>query len=57
MTEDAFALMNGTYDVHTNFHYTFEDPTYLNKARERGLVENLKKKPELQSIIVRPAVK
>ena len=57
MTEDAFALMNGTYDVHTNFHYTFEDPTYLNKARERGLVENLKKKPELQSIIVRPAVR
>ena len=56
MTEDAFALMNGTYDVHTNFHYTFEDPKYLNKARERGLIENLKKKPELQSIIVRPAL-
>ena len=57
MTEDAYALMNGTYDVHTKFHYTFEDPTYVNKARERGLVENLKKKPELKSIIVRPAVK
>ena len=23
MTEDAFALMNGTYDVHTNFKYSF----------------------------------
>ena len=57
MTEDAYALMNGTYDVHTNFHYTFEDPAYVNKARERGLVENLRKKPELKSIIVRPAVK
>ena len=56
LMEDAFALMNGTYDVHTNFHYTFEDPKYLNKARERGLIENLKKKPELQSIIVRPAL-
>jgi acetate kinase len=23
MTEDAYALMNGTYDVHTNFNYSF----------------------------------
>ena len=23
MTEDAFALMNGSYDVHTNFTYSF----------------------------------
>ena len=23
MTEDAFALMNGTYDIHTNFKYSF----------------------------------
>ena len=55
MTEDAFALMNGTYDIHTNFHYTFESPDYVNKARARGLVENLKKTPELESIIARPA--
>ena len=55
MTEDAFAIMNGTYDIHTNFHYTFESPDYVNKARARGLVENLKKTPELESIIARPA--
>lgn len=55
MTEDAFALMNGTYDIHTNFHYTFESPDYVNKARARGLVENLKKTPELESIIAHPA--
>lgn len=54
MTEDAFALMKGTYDIHTNFHYTFESPNYENKARARGLVENLKKKPELASIIAVP---
>jgi acetate kinase len=24
--------MNGTYDIHTNFHYTFEDKEYVNKA-------------------------
>lgn len=52
ITEDAYALMNGTYDIHTNFHYTFEDKEYVNKGRERGLVENLKKKPELERIIV-----
>lgn len=57
MTEDAFALMNGTYDIHTNFHYTFEDPDYVNKARARGLVENLKKKPELERIIALPPKK
>ncbi|MDD4011435.1 MAG: acetate kinase [Sphaerochaetaceae bacterium] len=54
ITEDAYALMNGTYDVHTNFHYSFEDPAYVNKARERGLVENLKSKPQLARIIARP---
>lgn len=54
MTEDAFALMKGTYDIHTNFHYTFESPNYENKARARGLVENLKKKPEFASIIAVP---
>lgn len=54
ITEDAYALMNGTYDVHTNFHYSFEDPSYKNKGRERGLVDNLKKNSELNSILVRP---
>ena len=54
ITEDAYALMKGTYDVHTSFHYSFEDPNYVNKARERGLVNNLKKKPEIASIIAYP---
>lgn len=54
MTEDAYALMKGTYDVHTNFTYSFQDAKYVNKAREEGLVEDLKKTPELKDIIVRP---
>ena len=57
ITEDAYALMKGTYDVHTNFHYSFEDPNYVNKARERGLENNLKKKPEIASIIALPPKK
>ena len=57
ITEDAYALMKGTYDVHTNFHYSFEDPNYVNKARERGLVKNLEKKPGLKNIIAVPPKK
>jgi acetate kinase len=51
MTEDAFALMNGTYDVHTNFHYTFEEKDYVNKGRERDLKKNIEKNPELATIL------
>ena len=54
ITEDAVALMNGTYDIHTNFHYSFEDPAYVNKGRERGLVKNLEKNPALKDIIAKP---
>ena len=57
ITEDAYALMNGTYDIHTNFHYTFENPDYVNKARARGLKENLKKNPALERIIALPPEK
>ena len=54
MTEDAFALMEGTYDIHTNFRYTFEDKAYANKGRERDLVLNLQKKPALKDILALP---
>ncbi|MBQ2259406.1 MAG: propionate kinase, partial [Spirochaetales bacterium] len=57
MTEDAYALMEGTYDVHTNFHYTFESPDYVNKARARGLKGNLEKNPAIESIIAVPPAK
>ena len=54
MTEDAFALMEGTYDIHTNFHYTFENKEYKNKGRERDLVLNIQKNPELKDILALP---
>jgi acetate kinase len=54
MTEDAYALMKGTYDVHTRFTYSFQNPGYRNKAREAGLVKDLAKHPDLEKIIVRP---
>jgi acetate kinase len=54
MTEDAYALMAGTYDLHTNFTYTFQSKDYVNKGRAEGLKEELAKTPELKEIIATP---
>ncbi len=53
MTEDAYALMKGTYDVHTKFTYSFQSPNYVNKGRAEGLVRDLEKNPDLAKIIVK----
>ncbi len=53
MTEDAYAIMKGTYDVHTKFTYSFQSPNYVNKAREEGLKRDLEKNPKLADIIVK----
>lgn len=54
MTEDTFALTEGTYDVHTNFTYTFESKEYVNKARAAALKNDLEKKPYLKELLVYP---
>jgi len=54
MTEDAFALMKGTYDTHTNFTYSFQSKDYVNKGRAEGLINDLKKNPDLEGILARP---
>ncbi|MDR2209866.1 MAG: acetate kinase [Spirochaetaceae bacterium] len=54
MTEDAHALMTGSYDIHTKFTYSFQDPGYVNKGRAEGLEAELKKNPLLESIIAKP---
>ena len=51
--EDTVALLEGRYDIHTNFRYSFEEPDYLNPAREEAIKSELEKKPELGEIIVR----
>ncbi|MFP4484798.1 MAG: acetate kinase, partial [Spirochaetaceae bacterium] len=51
MTEDTVALMEGRYDVHTNFTYSFEDPDYFNKEREGCIDEDIEKIPGLGRII------
>jgi len=54
MTEDAFALMQGKYDIHTNFTYSFQSKDYVNKGRAEGLAHELAKTPELTEIIAKP---
>ncbi|MEM5948837.1 acetate kinase [Spirochaetia bacterium 38H-sp] len=52
MTEDTYALLNNTYDVHTNFTYSFESPDYVNKDRLEKLPKDLKKWQGLDKIIL-----
>jgi len=54
MTEDAYALMAGTYDIHTNFTYSFQSKDYVNKGRAEALKADLEKTPELKDIIATP---
>jgi len=54
MTEDAFALVKGTYDIHTGFTYSFQDKGYVNKGRAEGLKADLAKNPALADIIANP---
>jgi acetate kinase len=54
MTEDTYALLQGTYDVHTKFTYSFQSPSYVNKARAEGLKKDLVKTPDLAKIIAKP---
>ncbi len=54
MTEDTHALLQGTYDVHTHFTYSFQSREYVNTGRQRALEKKLKEKPQLARIIARP---
>ncbi|HUV06397.1 MAG TPA: acetate kinase [Spirochaetia bacterium] len=53
LTEDAFALMQGTYDVHTNFTYSFQRRDYVNKERAAAFKSDLQKQPDLRDIVAR----
>jgi len=56
--EDVMGLLKGSYDVHTNFSYSFQKSSYRNEIRELAFKQELAKKPELDAILARvPAVK
>ncbi|MGO9310653.1 MAG: acetate kinase [Spirochaetia bacterium] len=54
MTEDTHALLDGSYDIHTNFTYSFQSRGYVNKAREEMLKDELAEKRSLAEVIARP---
>lgn len=54
MTEDTYALMAGTYDEHTRFTYSFQDPSYLNKERNGCVDRDFAKIDGLEEIVVSP---
>jgi acetate kinase len=43
-TEDVVAIIEGRYDVHTNFKYSFESPDYRNQMRDESYQRDLDKK-------------
>jgi len=54
MTEDTYAILKGTYDVHTNFSYTFQSRDYRNIERVENLPKDLGKWKGLDRIIAVP---
>jgi len=51
ITEDTRALVDGTYDIHTSFKYSFQSHDYRNRLRNSALPADIKKNPELKSIL------
>jgi acetate kinase len=52
MTEDTYALLTGSYEVHTRFTYSFERPDYVNKARAAALEKDLDSRPYLADLLI-----
>jgi len=52
--EDVAGLLDGTYDIHTKFAYTFQKPGYRNTLRDRAFEKECAKKPGLRDIAVNP---
>lgn len=50
--EDVAAICNGTYDIHTNFTYSFQSKDYRNSLRDESLKKELIKKPFLKKCII-----
>ena len=55
MTEDTYALLEGSYKDHTEYTYYFQSPDYVNKSRVESLQKDLKKRPGLDKILAKPA--
>jgi len=52
--EDIVAILENRYDVHTNYHYIFEDKNYRNKLRDETFLKEVKKKQFLLKAVINP---
>ncbi len=52
--EDVVGLLNGTYDVHTNFTYSFQSKNYVNPIRVAEFEKECIKNPQLKKLQVKP---
>lgn len=52
--EDVVGLMEGSYDIHTRFNYTFQHADYSNKLRDDAFAKQCQKKPGLAKVAVKP---
>lgn len=50
MVEDTVALLEGRYDIHTHFTYSFQSPQYVNNLREAAFQKEVQSKPGLKDI-------
>jgi len=51
--EDAVAILEKRYDVHTNFKYSFQKKEYRNKIRDEQFSKECKERPELLKIVAK----
>ncbi len=49
--EDVVALLEGRYDLHTNFTYRFQSPDYTNSLRNLEFAKECQEKPRLLEIM------
>ncbi len=55
--EDAVAILEGGYDVHSRFKYSFQNPGYRNKIRDEEFARECEKNPALGKIVAKIPVK
>ncbi len=55
--EDTVAILEGRYDVHTRFEYSFQKRDYVNKIRQAAFAEEVRKNPKLAEIVATPLSK
>ncbi|OIO05255.1 MAG: propionate kinase [Elusimicrobia bacterium CG1_02_56_21] len=52
--EDVAGLLDDSYDIHTRFHYTFQDTAYRNKLRDEAFAKQCAMKPALLKVEANP---